>query len=73
MILEELKVVSKYASELCVSHSKVASMANVSYNYARQLRNAKTSTAQTQKTMQLLIDCYRKEIQRKKLILRELL
>ena len=72
LLQDELQEVVKVAVEFSVSHTKIALQVGISYDYARQIRNGealKRCNKENIKTIQDLIDAYRKEVQRKRRVL----
>lgn len=68
LLQDELQKVVAVAVEFNVNHSKVAKEVGISYDYARQIRKGekpKQNNEENRKTIQNLIDFYRKEIRRK--------
>lgn len=68
LLQDELQKVVGVAVEFNVNHTEVANEVGISYDYARQIRNGekpKQNNEENRKTLQSLIDIYRKEIRRK--------
>ena len=63
---DELIALAEYASKISVSHSEIAGLCNISYDYLRQIRRGENATTHnSNKLLQTIIDAYRKRVRQK--------